>query len=112
MGGLLKKLESMAIRGVNLFELLRRMAFRDGIGYPLAITGGSVRDAIQEKKGVDVDIVVGGTYDELCDYLRDLFASYGESVTDNTLYTKQSAKQFGQMKIMNMKVSTTQRPFV
>ncbi len=73
---LVKRLKEMTIRNVPLYDLLRRLAFRDGIAYPLAITGGSVRDALQNKfKDMkDIDIVVGGTYDELCYYLRDLLA--------------------------------------
>ncbi len=59
---------------------------------------------MQGKDCADIDIVVGGTYDEVCHYLCDLFVSHGESVTENTLFTKKSAKQFGQLKIMNMKV--------
>ncbi len=94
----------MTIRGMKLFDLLRRLAFRNGIAYPLAITGGSVRDAMQGKDYADIDIVVGGTYDDVCHYLYNLFISHGESVTENTLFAKKSAKQFGQLKIMNMKV--------
>ncbi len=60
-----------------------------------------MRDAIQGKLGVDIDIVVGGTFDEVHEYLRDILVSHGESVTDNTLYAK---KSFGQFKIMNIKV--------
>ncbi len=99
--GLHDKLKTMTIRGINLYKLLWHLAFRDGIAHPLAITGGSVRDAIQGKLGVDIDIVVGGTFDEVHKYLRDILVSHGEAVTDNTLYVK---KSFGQFKIMNIKV--------
>ncbi len=101
---LVNRLKEMTIRGMNLYDLLRRLAFRDGIAYPLAITGGSVRDALQNKDMNDIDIVVGGTYNELCYYLRDLFASYDKTVTENTLFAKESAKRFGQLKIMNIEV--------
>ncbi len=105
--GLLKLIDSlktMTIRGMNLFKLLRLLAFRNGRSFPLAITGGSVRDAIQGRDVNDIDIVVGGTYDEVQQYLKDLFASHGEALTENTLYTKPAAKRFGQLKIMNIQV--------
>ncbi len=96
----------MKIRGMILYDLLRHLAFRDGVAYPLAITGGSVRDAIQNnfEDMKDIDLVVGGTYDGVCDYLRNLFASHDKTVMESTLFTKESAKQFGQLKIMNIKV--------
>jgi len=47
--------------------------------------------------------VVGGNYEELENYLRDIFVARGESVTQNSLFTKSSSKMFGQMKIMNIK---------
>ncbi len=98
----------MKIRDMDLYDLLRSLAFRNGVAYPLAITGGSVRDALQNNFAdmKDIDIVVGGTYDQVCDYLRDLFASQDKTVTESTLYTKESAKQFGQLKIMNIRVCT------
>ncbi len=107
--GLLKlvnKLHKMSIRDMSLYGLLWSLAFRDGIAYPLAITGGSVRDAIQNNvEGMkDIDVVVGGTYDQVCDYLRNLFASHDKAVTESTLFTKESSKQFGQLKIMNIQV--------
>ncbi len=92
-----------------MYHLLWRLAVRKGTAFPLAITGGSVRDALQGEKGVDIDIVVGGTYDEVCDYLRDYFIAHGESVTENSLFTKRSAKKFGQLKVMNIVVCTIVR---
>ncbi len=101
---LIKRLHSLTIRRENLYYLLSRLAVRKGTAFPLAITGGSVRDALQKKEGVDIDIVVGDTYDEVCNHLRDYFIAHGESVTENSLFTKRSAKKFGQLKVMNIVV--------
>jgi hypothetical protein len=90
------------IRRVPIWQLLHRLADRNGISYPVAIVGGTVRDLLRKNKPNDVDIAVGGTYNELLQYLRDLFACH-QSLTDNDIIGPKSVgRLFGQMKLMNM----------
>lgn len=101
---LMECLRTTTIRNQSLLRIFWALADRNGIGYPVAVVGGAVRDILTRKEPDDVDIVVGGHYKELEDYLRDFFVSQGESVGKNTLFTKPKSKQFGQLKIMKTEV--------
>lgn len=103
---LISHVQAMTIRGVNLFYLLQRLADRNGVTYPVAIVGGAIRDLLLGKEPNDIDIVVGAeSYTQLQYLLNDLFGTTGESLTENTLFTRKNAKRFGQMKIINIEVS-------
>lgn len=97
-------LAAKTVRGLFLPFLLLRLANRKGVSFPLAIVGGTVRDLLRDELPNDVDIAVGGTFDELKDCLHETFTLENQSLTEQDLVgTKQTAinRRFGQLKIMN-----------
>lgn len=106
---LMELLMETKVRGNSLLKLFRQLYDRDGVAYPIAVTGGCVRDLIkkvlfEEQVDVnDVDIVIGGYYHDAATRLRDTFGLQGQSLTDSIFRTTGRSKQFGQFKIINQR---------
>lgn len=99
---LVKKLWSQTVQGVPIMEILLALTDRDGLWFPVYITGGSIRDYLLGKEPNDIDLVVGGSYGDVRNRIQTFFAMLGKPLTEETLRTDKLTKSFGQMKVMNV----------
>jgi len=67
----LMRILNKSIRNQNLGLILLRLSARQGVSYLLAICGGTVKDLIGGFQPYDIDVSVGGNYDELIPCLQD-----------------------------------------